>query len=106
MCLALALFVYKLAAAAGLEKPQCRGLNLRARRADTAGRRYNRCPPLAYITSSAAVSVEAWRPSVEPMSRMREPCRRLADYSSALRRSAANELGPPDALRWAVHAER
>ena len=28
------------------------------------------------------------------------------DYSSALRRSAANEFGPPDAPRWAVHAER
>ena len=29
-----------------------------------------------------------------------------ADYSSARRRSAANEFGPPEALRWAVHKAR
>ena len=73
--------------------------------APTPGR-YNRCPPLDHNTCSPAVSVDAWRPSVAPMIRMREPCRRRADYSSTWRRSAANELGPPDAPRWAVHAER
>ena len=47
-----------------------------------------------------------WTPasSAAPMNRTREPCRRRADYSSARRRSAANESGPPDAPRRAVHA--